>query len=569
MNLISSDRLTCLSLFLFAFSIRLVGVDYGYLLGDERINDAAKFLTGQLIPGQHFYPPLFNYINGVAFGLLFAIGKFAGWWADAGGFRAQYFEDPTAFYITARAVTAASGALMAPLFYAFARVLCLAKHHAFVIALLGAAAPIAVYFSYIAKSDIPLATATVLTALIFLKKVRVPLAWRWDVALGASAALALSFKHSIVIFLAPLLVAHAILLLNRIPLKAYIRSLAISLLSLAVLWPVLNIGIVLDLENFISFQKIQAVMSVKEDASFWASVSLWFGRATSLQWGIGWVMVFGYMVTPFWLLSSRNKLLSHDVLIALWAVTFVAMLTTVYLVRMRQPEHFWIAHFAIMQLLASLVLVDMLRQTYGWVARLCDGALVLSGVLSVLALALLWKQTLAEPMTTDISAVVREDFADRKIVTGVELSVPQKMEAQQEEFARINRVAAKYNVVMPERNAARYILEDAEGAIFYVPMPVTMWGLEDATDEDLGPNIQPYAWPLQQEEWKLPYWLDQGFDVFIVPDLPYLLNETPSLLMQVFYAELVESCRQSNVIPPRKPLFVEREVTIFDCREAA
>jgi hypothetical protein len=86
-----------LALFAVALGLRLIGLDYGYFHGDERVNDAAKVLAGQLVPGQHFYPPFINYLNAVALVALFPVGLLSGWWEGAGDFRAAYFIDPTPF----------------------------------------------------------------------------------------------------------------------------------------------------------------------------------------------------------------------------------------------------------------------------------------------------------------------------------------------------------------------------------------------------------------------------------------------------------------------------------------
>ena len=64
-----------LVLFTVAFLLRAVGADYGYFHGDERINEAAKVLTGQLVPEQHFYPPLINYLNAIGLAGLFGLGQ--------------------------------------------------------------------------------------------------------------------------------------------------------------------------------------------------------------------------------------------------------------------------------------------------------------------------------------------------------------------------------------------------------------------------------------------------------------------------------------------------------------
>ena len=66
--------MSVLVLFTVAFLLRAVGADYGYFHGDERINEAAKVLTGQLVPEQHFYPPLINYLNAIGLAGLFGLG---------------------------------------------------------------------------------------------------------------------------------------------------------------------------------------------------------------------------------------------------------------------------------------------------------------------------------------------------------------------------------------------------------------------------------------------------------------------------------------------------------------
>ena len=65
-----------LLMFIVAVLFRSIGINYGYWHGDERVNDAAKVLTGQLVPGQHFYPPLWNYINAVAYAIVYIVGRF-------------------------------------------------------------------------------------------------------------------------------------------------------------------------------------------------------------------------------------------------------------------------------------------------------------------------------------------------------------------------------------------------------------------------------------------------------------------------------------------------------------
>ena len=64
----------CVVLFAVSYALRATGADFGLINYDERINDSARFLTGDLIPSQHFYPPFINYLVGVAFVGLYGFG---------------------------------------------------------------------------------------------------------------------------------------------------------------------------------------------------------------------------------------------------------------------------------------------------------------------------------------------------------------------------------------------------------------------------------------------------------------------------------------------------------------
>ena len=241
-----SDFVTRLSvglgLFLLAFALRALGADYGYFHGDERINDAAKVLAGQIVPGQHFYPPLITYLNGLAFGGLFALGLPLGWWGAPGEFRAQYFSDPTVFYLTARYLTAVIGALIAPLFFAIGRRVGLGLWPALTVGLLGVFFPLGVFMSHIAKGDVALATATVAVFWALIARLQAARPGRWDIWLGVLAVLVVSFKQSGVFVLLPLALGLAALLIRAEGVGAMARSMGRALLTVVLLWPVLVQG---------------------------------------------------------------------------------------------------------------------------------------------------------------------------------------------------------------------------------------------------------------------------------------------------------------------------------------
>ena len=122
-------------------ALPISGADFGLINYDERINDSARFLTGELIPSQHFYPPFFNYLIGIAFVGLAAFGLLTDMWSNAGEFRQAYFADATPFYLTARYLTACIGALAAPLAYACSRQIGLTPVSSFLVGAFSALLP--------------------------------------------------------------------------------------------------------------------------------------------------------------------------------------------------------------------------------------------------------------------------------------------------------------------------------------------------------------------------------------------------------------------------------------------
>lgn len=197
------------------------------------------------------------------FGALFAVGLPFGWWDGVGSFRAQYFDDPTVFYVTARLVTAAFGALLAPIFYLCARRIGLAPGTSLITGLLAALFPLAVYQSHIAKGDVAMATFIVAAIAATLARVGTDRPFRWDALFGLAVVLALSFKHSAVFVLAPLALGHLLILGFREGARAAGLAFLRGIIVVLILWPILNIGTILDFKTFLEYQQIQSVMSIR------------------------------------------------------------------------------------------------------------------------------------------------------------------------------------------------------------------------------------------------------------------------------------------------------------------
>ncbi len=555
-----------LCLYLIALVLRASGADYGYFHGDERINDAAKVMTGQLVPGQHFYPPLINYLNAVAFAGLFTFGLGTGMWSSPGEFRAAYFEDPTPFYLTARYTTAMISALMAPLFFAFARQAQLKTPIAVWIGLMGALFPLGVFMAHIAKGDSALAVAIVWVFFCLWKRVETKHPKRWDFMTGLGVVLAVSFKHSAVFILGPLAIGWIIILLRREGMQSCLASALRAGVGVLILWPILNIGILLDLENFLEYQEIQSVMSVQEGEGFAVGLTTLAARSLDLYWGLNPVIALLVLLTPLGLLARRVIYLpNRDVLWVIWGSLMVGSLMTAYITGSRQPEHLWIANFAGFLLLACMVLGSAAAVAErGWrIAALSVGGV--ATLLAVVGAAVPVSQAMAVPVTEDLEAYLNRNFGADRILTSQPLGVQQHALAQDMELQRLDRLAKKYNVELPEMAPERLIRNTNPNALFYVNAPSAMYGLEDVDEEDVNYEVKAHSWPLQKEEWQLGYWRDKGFRILVVRDLDYLLTEVSSDLMRDYYQSVAEQCLAVKTFEARKPLFLERPVTVFEC----
>jgi hypothetical protein len=560
------SAILCFALFLLAFLVRAYAADYGLFLGDERINEAAKVLTGKLIPDQHFYPPFINYLNGVAFGFLFVIGLAAGWWDGASGFQAQYFADPTAFYVTARLVTAASGALMAPLFYMTARSFGLDRGRSVAVGLVAVIFPLGVFMAHIAKGDTGLATALIALFWAIIVRLEAGRSLRIDALIGLFTVLALSFKHSAIFILFPLAIGLIVLLSRTEGTRQALASFGRAMLIILVLWPLLNIGLVLELPQFIAYQRIQSVMSVQSpDQSALVGLVTVLRRSFEVIFGMNPVMSVLAILTPVLLVRSRFTPTQKLTLGMIWVSLTIGTVIVAGLTGPRQPEHLWIANFAGFLLLGGVLLADQSRGPQRGVRAVAASLFAISAGFGLYGTAEVLRQAQAEPMHRTVGTYLAAEFPERRILTSQFLDIPQMREAQQLELDRVDRLARKYNIEVPPLAEERIISSSAPDAVFFVNMPGTMFGLENVDDDDLTYEVQAHAWPLQKQEWVLDYWEGLGFSIHVVQDFPYYAYESEPAMRRAYYQTLAETCRLLRVFEPAKPLFLESEVRVFDC----
>lgn len=555
----------CLGLFVVAVFLRATGADFGFFNGDERVNDSARFLTGQLVPSQHFYPPFFNYVNGLAFAGLFVLGLLADMWSGTAEFRHAYFSDPTPFYVTARYVTAAIGALSAPLFYDCARRVGLSAGHAFLVGSFAAIFPIAVFMAHIAKGDTGLAVSCLAVVWAFLVRIETFRVRRWDIILGVTVALAFGFKQSALLVLGPLAVGMIVVLARREGVGQALRSFGLSVLVFLVLWPIMNIGILFDIEGFLRFQRIQTVMSLREEDPFGVGLPITFGIFGDAVTGLNPVLLAIAAVAPIWLVAKGCRLAHRDALGAIWMANFASIVVISLIVGTRQPEHLFLPNLYIALLLAAVVLMDMLRAYVRFpkaivaLAALAGFALMAAGAADVV------RQARAMPNAVRLADFLAETYPDAKIQSGIVLPVPQTVAAQRREFDRFDRLAEKYDIDMPKIAEERILTENAENALFWVNTPFSMSGLESDETRNEDFPIEPHAWPIQPDEWVFDNWISDGFDVFVVNDFDHLWQNSRSSNIRAFHDELLMRCDRVRNYPAQKPLFLEFDLTVFDC----
>lgn len=170
-----------------------------------------------------------------------------------------------------------------------------------------------------------------------------------------------------------------------------------------------------------------------------------------------------------------------------------------------------------------------------------------------------------QQLSNQIDQYLRSSLLDRQIVTMHNTRAKRYSQAQKWVDDRLNRLAQKYNVMLPKTAPERQIVSTAQDALYYVGLPQTMYGLENIKDGEQQFEVQAYAWPLQPKEWNLPYWTKQGFSIFILTDVAFHLDNRPSERISRFFEELLQSCQRLQTFEPVKPLHLEYKTLILDC----
>jgi hypothetical protein len=179
------------------------------------------------------------------------------------------------------------------------------------------------------------------------------------------------------------------------------------------------------------------------------------------------------------------------------------------------------------------------------------------------------QQALAKPIVSTVETIIVEKYKknNANILTSIKINSPQTISMRAMSDARTERLAKKYSVEMPVRAKENLQAVESPGAVNYLMMPSVFHGLGDATDEDLAGIVKPHGWPLQKEEWQLNYWLDQGFEVFVLTDHEHTLAGSEVKLIRNLHIEIKQRCDLVEHIDPVKPLYVEFSATIYRCAD--
>jgi hypothetical protein len=545
-------------IFAVALALRIVGIAPHEDRPDEGnfIAPAARVLAGELVPNHFFYPPFSHYVNACGYGLLFAGGLVTGAWSSPGEFREHYFADHAPFLATLRIITALWGALACVLAYAIGRLLGLRPRAALVPAALVALLPVHVLWSHVAKSDVPMATAFLAFVAACLWVARLQRFWSGAVLLGLAAALPLSFKQNAAFFMVLpfLLLAAQLTGPHAWPPRKTIRFLALSVGVGAVTWCILNIGAVLDLRNFLEFQALQSQMQRHAETPFGAAL-LTVKRLASGKHGLGAAIFLAFVASLF--------LVRQAPFVVLWLTPILGMFALAMIIGPRIRNNIMLPATALATCLAGVALARWCSvrspklRILGWAAATL--VFLFAGMATVARVV-----ELVSPSSSDRASALVAEISERdtRILSGAKLTLRPSLEALVDAHHRDDRLARKYDVELPPRARER---EQAAGGHHYITkMPFATGGMEFASDED-AQRVKPFAWPIQDEEWHLDYWLDRGYTVFVVSDETFFLEcDVPAYVR--LHGEIRDRCGLLAELPDsREHVTWDYEVKVYQC----
>jgi hypothetical protein len=548
------DRRQLLILFVLAFALRCIGLLWGGVHEDEDPGAAARVLAGQLVPNQHYYPPLLNYLVAVGYAFMFVGGFLLGIWRSASEFGEQYFTDPTPFLFVLRVCVALISACAAPLAVMIARQLSMGRAGSLAAGIMIAVLPLSVLWSHFGKVDPGVGTSLMLAswALIGYSESR---SIRDVVWFGVAMALAMSFKHSALFMGVPLTLAFFTLggVRDGSGLRRTARHTGIFLGVAIVVWIPLNVGLWMDIANFLEYQELQLAMTIRS-AEFSETLAAVLGVVGGNVRGATPLLLLAFLAIP--LLWRRAEVIS------IWLAVMVSILVTAVLSGDRASPQIYFPQSLLAATLGSIMLVRLARRT-GWQRWVGVVFLLLSAANMLWWTAAVWQQSFAPTVSSTVEAALLRlpDIEDRKILASKprRVGLPISRAAIEATVARDESLASKYQITLPKR---RRPLPESDAVGFYVsPIPWVIGGLE-AYQEDELEVVKPFAWPIQPEEWSLDYWTDQGYTVFVVENEASMLESEISSYRKL-HQQIAGSCRVLADIATEKTFFLQGDAKVY------
>jgi 4-amino-4-deoxy-L-arabinose transferase-like glycosyltransferase len=555
----SRNRAYIFLLFVFALTLRITGL-LGFVYGDEEWGNAVRVLAGELSP-KSIYPPLFYYLCAAGYAVMFAFGRLVGIWYSTADFRAQYFANPTPFIFTGRLVSAILGALSVPLAVMIARGLSLSRRSALLVGLLVCLLPNDVYYSHIGKSDPAAATAVLLLAWSVLRKLDEPDGRGVDALIGASSALAVSFKQTSV-FLVLTLIAGMVVALswgNRLPMARIARGLLVAGTIAILAYIPMNIGIFLDLKNFLEYQAFLRQMYTKSDP-----IAVSAHRVLSVLSDNWRGMTIAGLAAGLLAVCVRRD----SKFLLLW----IAAVTSIFAIAALSGSTLRIQYLLPAGLLlytlgcvAVATLVER-KSIARWIGLLATMAILCSASIGSFQVA---AQLMKVPTKFRVGeAIMKFCRPERDKILSItnDLGLPISAEALKHDRDRVERLSKKYGVELPTRPVEKIRAETEQtGGWFIGSMPFVMGGLENLRPEEVK-VVKAYGWPIQHEEWQLDHWISQGFNIYIIDsDVDSLLRNSVDDF-RLFFTEITQRCELMEVIPSARPLVEPHGYAVYKLR---
>jgi hypothetical protein len=255
----------------------------------------------------------------------------------------------------------------------------------------------------------------------------------------------------------------------------------------------------------------------------------------------------------------------------IWSATLLGFGVVASIAGANVTANLILPYASLFLLLGSLTAVGLLvRPGVARVAGVVTTALILGQ--ATLGSCVFLRQTLS-PSVYWYAAQVLERIAvpeETRIMAGfpAQLGLPLNAEVQREESKRHERLAAKYGVTLPptapERNGSRSVVTKG----YHIRSYCFSHYFDDLSEDQFG-QVRPFLWPLQQDEWELQDWLDQGYTVFVVGNEPSLLR-SPQESIRRFFDEVRQRGRLVADLPNnQRSLLWEPEIRIYQIDSAA